>query len=79
MEVLDCPAAPYSELAAPAIPLRRISLSLLVASAWRLAVAVAIHRAGGLGKPWGQSTKARHNPSRLRPKKTREVALEREN
>ena len=31
-----------------------------------------------LGKPWGQPTKARYNPSRLRPKKTREVALERE-
>ena len=30
------------------------------------------------GKPWGQPTKARGNPSRLRPKKTREVALERE-
>ena len=30
------------------------------------------------GKSWGQPTKARHNPSRLRPKKTREVALERE-
>ena len=30
------------------------------------------------GKPWGQPTKARDNPSRLRPKKTREVALERE-
>ena len=29
-------------------------------------------------KPWDQSTKARYNPSRLRPKKTREVALERE-
>ena len=29
------------------------------------------------GKPWGQPTKARYNPSRLRPKKTREVALER--
>ena len=31
-----------------------------------------------VGKPWGQPTKARYNPSRLRPKKTREVALERE-
>ena len=29
------------------------------------------------GKPWGQPTKARDNPSRLRPKKTREVALDR--
>ena len=29
------------------------------------------------GKPWGQPTQARYNPSRLRPKKTREVALER--
>ena len=31
------------------------------------------------GKPWGQPTKARYNPTRLRPKKTREVVLEREN
>ena len=36
-------------------------------------------RRGDEGKPWGQPTKARYNPaSRLRQKKTREVALERE-
>ena len=38
----------------------------------------AEQRLACVGKPWDQPTKARHNPSRLRPKKTREVALERE-